>query len=64
VHVVRERAGLHEHTIKEIQYTKAGTVLMPRSSDPRHQEPIDMSASEDDTTVRICGVVIGSFQPL
>lgn len=64
VHVVRERAGLHEHTIKEIRYTREGTMLMPCSSDPRYQEAIELAASEDDTTVRIHGVVIGSFQPL
>lgn len=64
VHVVRERAGLHEHTIKEIRYTKGGTILMPCSSDARFQEAIDLAASEDDTTVRIHGVVIGSFQPM
>jgi len=64
VHVVRERAGLHEHTIKEIQYTRSGVVLVPRSSDPRHQEPIEMASKEEDTTVRIHGVVIGSFQPM
>ena len=64
VHVVRERAGLHEHTIKEIQYTRDGIVLMPRSTDPRHQEAIELGAEEDDTTVRIHGVVIGSFQPM
>lgn len=64
VHVVRERAGLHEHTIKEIRYTREGTILMPCSSDSRYQEAIDLAASEDDTTVRIHGVVIGSFQPM
>lgn len=64
VHVVRERAGLHEHTIKEIQYTRKATLLVPCSTDPRFQEPIDMAAIEDETTVRICGVVIGSFQPM
>lgn len=64
VHVVRERAGLHEHTIKEIQYTRKGVMLMPSSSDPRYQEAIDLASPEDDTTVRIHGVVIGSFQPM
>jgi hypothetical protein len=64
VHVVRERAGLHEHTIKEIHYTRKGTVLMPCSTDPRYQEAIDLAAPEDDTIVRIHGVVIGQFQPM
>lgn len=64
VHVVRERAGMHEHSIKEIHYTAKGAVLMPCSTDPRYQERIDLSAPEDDTTVTIRGVVIGSYQPL
>lgn len=63
VHVVRERAGMHEHTIKQINYTREGVILMPCSSDPRYQEAIQVASPEDDTTVRIVGVVIGSFQP-
>ena len=63
VHVVRERAGLHEHTIKQIQYTRDGVLLMPCSSDPRYQEAVALASTEDDTTVRIVGIVIGSFQP-
>jgi len=63
VHVVRERAGLHEHTIKEIRYTRDGIVLMPVSDDPRHQEPIKLDGNSDDV-VRIHGVVIGSYMPL
>jgi len=64
VHVVRERAGLHEHTIKQLQYTAKGMVLMPCSNDPRFQTPIELASVEDDTTVRIQGIVIGSYQPL
>lgn len=64
VHVVRERAGLHEHTIKELRFTKDGPVLMPVSDDPRYQEPVKLSEGEDETIVRIHGVVIGSYQPL
>lgn len=62
VHVIRERAGLREHTIKELHYTRRGPVLMPSSNDPRYQEEIAMDAAEDDTTVHIQGVVIGVFQ--
>jgi SOS-response transcriptional repressor LexA len=64
VHVVRERAGLHEHTIKELRYTRDGIVLMPCSSDPRFQEEVTLSSGEDGEIVRIQGVVIGSYQPL
>jgi DNA-binding XRE family transcriptional regulator len=63
VHVVRERAGLHEHTIKEIRYTAKGAILMPCSTDPRYQEQITIASAEDDTNVRIAGVVIGAYQP-
>lgn len=64
VHVIRERAGMHEHTVKEIQYTRQGTILMPCSTDPRFQEPIALESSDEDTVVRIHGVVIGIFQAL
>lgn len=63
VHVVRERAGLYEHTIKEIHYTREGALLMPCSNDPRHQDAVKLDAPEDGTTVEIRGVVIGAFQP-
>lgn len=64
VHVVRERAGMFEHSIKEIHYTPEGAVLMPVSSDPEHQEQVKMSHPDQDTTVTIRGVVIGAYQPL
>lgn len=64
VHVIRERAGLREHTIKELRYERAGRVLWPCSDHPDHQEPINIEAPEDDTVVHIAGVVIGKFEPL
>lgn len=65
VHVVRERAGLHEHTIKELRFTRSGMVLVPVSTDPRYQEePIKLATGDADELVRIQGVVIGMYQPL
>jgi hypothetical protein len=64
VHVVRERSGLIEHTIKELHYTRGGMVLMPVSTDLRYMEKIELSTGEDGEIVRIQGVVIGSYQPL
>lgn len=64
VHVVRERAGLHEHTIKELRFSPTGMKLVPCSTDPRYQDEVDLSAPEEDTLVRIVGVVIGIYQPL
>jgi SOS-response transcriptional repressor LexA len=63
VHVVRERAGLFESTIKELHYTREGMVLMPCSSDPAFQEVVKVDSPEPDTMVSIKGIVIGSFQP-
>jgi SOS-response transcriptional repressor LexA len=63
VHVIRERHGLREHTIKELRYTADGMILMPVSTDPRFQEPVSLEG-DDDTSVRIQGVVIGKYEPL
>lgn len=64
VHVVRERSGLHEHTIKELRFSRDGMSLVPVSSDPRYQEKVKLSSGEGDEIVRIHGIVIGSYQPL
>lgn len=65
VHVVRERAGLYENTIKELRFTSKGMTLMPASTDPRYQEEIQLSDHDDDgTTVTIKGVVIGAYTPI
>lgn len=64
VHVIRERSGLVEHTIKELRYSRDGTQLFPVSTDPKHQEPLVLGTGEDGEIVRIHGVVIGVYQPL
>lgn len=64
VHVVRERSGLHENTIKELRFTPEGSILMPVSTDPRYQEPVQLSTGDDDEIVRIQGIVIGAYTPL
>lgn len=63
VHVVRERAGLYEHTIKELRFTRSGMTLMPVSDDPRYQEAIVLATGDMDESVVIRGIVIGSYQP-
>lgn len=64
VHVVRERAGLVENTIKELRYDDKGPYLMPVSSDPAYQQPIRLNGESEDTVIRIQGVVIGRYEPL
>lgn len=63
VHVVRERSGLVEHTIKELRFTEKGRILMPASDDPRFQEQVQLASGEDGEIVRIQGVVIGAYLP-
>lgn len=64
VHVVREKAGLFEHTIKELRYSRSGRSLHPVSTDPRYQEEIPLvDDGDEDSTVVIRGVVIGAYQP-
>lgn len=60
VHVVRERSGLQEHTIKEIRFTKNGTEVHPTSDHPDHQEVIIING-DLDTVIMVRGVVIGAF---
>ncbi len=64
VHVIRERSGLHEHTIKELRYTNSGMILMPVSDDPRYQEEVTLSTGDDGEVVRIQGIVIGAYVPI
>lgn len=64
VHVIRERSGLFEHTIKEIRFERDGPKLFPVSTDPKHQEAIALSTGDLDELVRIEGVVIGIYQPV
>lgn len=64
VHVVRERAGLFENTIKELRYGAGGATLMPVSTDPRYQEPVTLASGDDGELVRIQGIVVGAFIPV
>lgn len=63
VHVVRENAGLYEHTIKELRFTDKGRQLFPTSDDPRYQEVVQLNDG-GEPTVRIHGVVIGQYRPM
>lgn len=61
VHVVRERAGLFEHTIKELRFDGRRPILVPVSTDPKHQSPMQ---HKDGDLVTIKGVVIGKYEPM
>lgn len=64
VHVVRERAGLYENTIKELRFNSTGMSLVPVSDDPRYQEAIELRTGDADESVTIKGIVIGAYTPM
>lgn len=70
-HVIVERNrgdGLHEYTVKRLYVDPDGRCwLMPESSKPEHQTPIEIGCPDADhdgpDAVRIIALVIGSYQP-
>lgn len=64
IHVERQLAGtqLVETTLKEVQFTKGHTVLVPRSTNPVHK-PIVLNG-EEDTEILVKGIVIGKYEPV
>lgn len=62
VHVERNRGGLQEVTIKKVRVVDGRIGLWPDSDDPRFQEALEVSHDDEDTEVRIRGLVIGSFR--
>ncbi len=61
---VRHRAGKMEATVKELRIGEDGRPwLWPKSTDPRHQQPIPVEPddSDEETTTEVHAVVIGAF---
>jgi transcriptional regulator with XRE-family HTH domain len=58
--VERRRGNTRERTLKQIERSKDGVKLWPRSSNPRWQEPIQLLAgtTEDEVEVEIVGLVV------
>ena len=60
-----ERAGIFETTIKIIRKSKRGELeLWPASTDPKHQDVVQIGAQEDGATVSVIGLVIGVFRDI
>lgn len=61
----RRRAGMRERTIKQVELTPDGRILLvPRSTNPRWSEPVDLTAGArpgEDIEVQVVGLVIGSY---
>ena len=66
--VERKRGAVYERTVKELQMTAEAYELWPRSTDPKHQQPLRVPKNhdlteEDGTVVEIVGLVIASYVP-
>lgn len=60
---VHHHDGKVEATVKELRIDGTSRWLWPRSSDPKHQAPLDVSnPGEDIASIEIKGIVIGSYR--
>ena len=59
----RRRAGEIERTVKRVRITRGSVELWPDSDDPSHQKPLKLTSREEDTEVRVAGLVIGYYRP-
>jgi transcriptional regulator with XRE-family HTH domain len=64
--IERKRGALRERTLKQVEVTGRKILLWPRSSNPKFQEPIDVSQgfheTSDDCDVCIVGLVVADFK--
>lgn len=64
--VERRRDGLVEATVKRVQLNGQKLYLMPESTDPRWQTPIELQldGSLENDEIVVTALVIGRYQPL
>lgn len=61
VHIERTRGGLQEVTIKKVRVVNGRVSFWPDSDDPRFQTELELHHDDEDTEVRIRGLVIGAI---
>lgn len=67
--IERRRAGglIRERTIKQVSVTDGRVTFIPRSRNPRWNEPLSMTdgaANDDAVEVQLVGLVVGSYRPM
>lgn len=62
--VERRRDGMVETTVKRISLQNNKLVLMPESTDPRFQSPIELEGSIERDEIAITALVIGKYERL
>jgi len=62
--VERRRNGMVETTVKRLALNKRRLVLMPESTDPRFQTPVELDGNEDHDEIAITALVVGRYEQL
>jgi transcriptional regulator with XRE-family HTH domain len=62
--VERQRDGMVETTVKRIEIQNRKLVLMPESTDPRFQSPIELDGSLEHDRIVVTALVVGKYQQL
>lgn len=62
--VERRRDGMVETTVKKIAVQNRKLVLMPESTDPRFQNPIELEGSLERDEIVITALVVGRYEQL
>lgn len=62
--VERRRDGMVETTVKRIAIQNRKLVLMPDSTDPRFQNPIELEGSLERDEIAITALVVGRYEQL
>lgn len=64
--VERRRGGTRERTIKQVEVRNGDVVLMPRSTNARWSDPVNLTEGTregEEIEVAIVGLVIGAYNP-
>lgn len=60
--VERRRDGMVETTVKRISLKNRRVTLVPESTDPRFQSPIELAGNEDRDEIAISALVVGRYE--
>jgi transcriptional regulator with XRE-family HTH domain len=60
--VERRRKGMVETTVKRLSISRQKVVLLPESTDPRFQTPVEMDGNADHDEIAVTALVVGRYE--
>jgi repressor LexA len=60
--VERRRKGMVETTVKRLSISRQKVVLLPESTDPRFQAPVEMDGNADHDEIAVTALVVGRYE--